>query len=354
MDINQELSNIQKEINIRYNLFKAMQGKQRYINKESDFKSIEHRIDKVKPLCLSEKRKDTYKKFCEVLELYVTTKNKIEKFNKQNEKDKADTSHTKKPETEYKGEERFYECKDGSKISIEKMNKEYDPIAYNFTNLPPAINRYRIKRKVNKNLHGEVEINNEIFCDEIDLERIEKNDNYRNKILNALLSKKNINDALESYGGNAEDAYKNKRNSDNYNVVDEYTTILARKQMEKSHNFVRNDKSRICILPVGNIQIKEGNKQINQYRYSSFEGQYKSVHTGFLYGNIDITRMQDDETYRNIILKELKHKWLGNSEYIGDFNEEHMKLEQDQQVVEILDKLRFVQADRDIQEILNY
>lgn len=350
MNIDRELLNIEKNIIMKFNVFKAIQGTEKtYINMENDFKNIEKKIDQIKAVCLTEKRGSIYRKYCEVLQLYIVTKNKIENINRSNEYIKQNNiqKHEKIEENkEDKCTEKLYMCQDQSQVQIKKMNKDYNEDDYNFTNPPPLINRYQVNRIV-ETIMGKVLIRNEVFSYPINMEKMEQDEKYRSNVLNKLLTKKNIKEAIENYGGNVTDSLKG-----NYIDIDEYTLILSHNQMEKAYNFYREDNSRICLLPVGTIQIIENNKKINQYRYCSFNKENANIHIGYIYGNIDIVHMEKDDEYKKDILDKLNHEDLSQSKYIGEINE-NLQLEEDGKTCVVLQQLGFVNDYKEIQEILD-
>lgn len=347
MKIEQELENLQKNIISRYNIFNSLNGtEKKYINIYTDLDSLEKRLNEIKAVCVSEKRELLYEEYCKTLNILITVKRKIENINKVSNNDLEQAVVNEKTSKNKNIKHRYY-AKDKSKIQIDKLNADYDNYDYNITNPPPLINRYKISRAGNlTNLSGNYLIVNEIFS-YYRSDVMERDEEYRDKVINQLLSRENINEAIENYGGNVSASLKR-----DYLDIDEYTRILAKKQLEMSTEFKReNNKGRICLLPVGTIKCinDNENKEITQYKYCSFN-QNMNVSTGLIYGDINFELMKSDEKYKKAVLDMLQHEQLYSGKYIGSISKDCI-MEQDYIIKVMLNDLGMLNSEKEFQGI---
>lgn len=353
MDIKQELENLQKSIISIGSISNSLcSTDKKYININKILDNLEQKLEDFKAIiCVSEKRKSLYEEYNKAFNLFTTLKINIENIDKKNI-NKSSNNNTEKTIVNEKTnnndniKHRYY-ANDGSRIQIDKLNDEYDEYNYNITNPPPIINKYKISRAGTlTDLTERYLITQEIFSYH-NQDRMERDEEYRKYVVNELLSNKNINEAIENYGGNVSDSLKR-----NYLYIDEYTKILAKKQLEMSTNFKReSDEGRICLLPVGTIKwiMNDQNKEVTQYKYSSFDSNM-NISTGLIYGDINFELMENNEKYKKTVLDVLQHEQLYSGKYIGSIDRDSV-IKQDYIIKVMLNDLGMLNNEKEFQGI---
>ena len=356
INLEDKLKELKNTIIVLKGLFSATKGtNQKCINIEKKLQGINEELELILTFLINSESplKDEYFK---VLDSYNEIKNMIEtekmgivetqtkeNINSNNKSSKLETNDKKSQDAQ-----KTYIGTDGQKVQIVMKSKEIDYDGkYNFTNLPIVL--YEVVH-----IGQGIQIKNQIFSYPIDMKRVNNEETYRNNVINKLLTIENVNKAIEVYGGNVSNSLKIKDDSIKLwadNSIDLWTMELGRAQMRSADNFYRDDRTRICLLPVGKITLENG-EETNQYLYRSFGQDVRDNKSGFIYGSFDLKRMSEDKEYLKVVLSELPHREIESTKYIGNINDsgKSICLDRNEEMYYKLKQLRILEENKDTRE----